>query len=124
MTRAEAWKKIKRLIGERAAIRVGEEISGEAQRQKVRERLREIEEQRTHLDADINRRLTELTWYVERCRQKTDLWMERRKIEGYAHYYRFEAIRKLGYCNEILATGDTWEEVIQKLKEKVSREPR
>lgn len=116
MTRTQAWNKIRKLLGPKAAYRVGEKISGPEHREKVLARLKEIDAHREHLNDEINRRLNELPWYVEMVQQKTDLYRERRKLEGWQYYYRFEAILKLGWCNEIVAQGDTWEEVIHKIE--------
>ena len=116
MTRDQAWKRLTKLLGKRAAMRVGTELSSPERRAKALARVQATIAESDHIDAEIKRRLKELNWYVEMCQQKTDLYRERRKIEGWTMYYRFEAIRKLGWCNEVLATGDTWEEVFEKLE--------
>jgi len=116
MTRAQAQAKIRKLIKEAFYLRAGEEISGPERRAKVAARLQQIRETREFLDAEIHRRLNELNWWREMISQKTDLWKEQRKIEGWEHYERFEVVQSRGIFNEIIATGDTWEEVVRKLE--------
>jgi hypothetical protein len=125
MTRAEAVRKLKKLFtGKVPYWWVGDEISGEEKRQKVRERLKEIEDIRASLDDRLNKLLLAQPWYVEMTNQKRDLWMERRKIEGGAHYKRFQIGYYVGGFVHIQGSGDTWEEAFAEYDRRKAKVPK
>ena len=87
-------------------------------REKARTEMLQLKEEKTNLEAELQRRLAETGWYREIQEKLRQLSTARQKALGRAHSYRFRVgeihnVGGLGMAH-IRGEGDTWEEAFAK----------
>ena len=126
MTRAEALKKVRKLLGPKAAIEVKEGITSPDRRQAASEEGRIISAEVKALSDRMEGRRQMLLaaddLYQSLLKEYRALKKRHNELTGEMLRYRFTTGRINGAGGisffHVDAQGDTWEEVIAKLKEK------
>lgn len=130
MTRAQAFTKIKRILGPNAHVDVGNEITSPEKRQAAHDAAESFRQQRTELDARITslqKVLLDHPEYKALQAQRTALRKQFEQVNWQQSRYKFQAgiVSDLGPFNafHVRASGDTWEEVIAKLEKERRKDP-
>jgi hypothetical protein len=125
MTRDEATRKIKKLLGPKALLEARGEISAPDKRERAREAARFLKARTVELDAKIAARQKELLDvpdYQAMLAERKTLRKDANDLLGDQLHYKFQAGTLGGFTGfpifHVEAQGDTWEEVIAKLEEK------
>jgi seryl-tRNA synthetase len=128
MTRDQAFKKIRKLLGPKAAADVRGDISSPEKRERASESLKFLRTRREELDAKITARQKELLDvpdFQALLEERRKLRKEVDSFQGEALHYKFMAGRISGVGGisffHVEAQGDTWEEVIAKLEAKAAK---
>jgi hypothetical protein len=128
LTREQAIRKLKAIIGPRAMWRVSEGISSPEKRQRYHARTSTAEADRKAASAAMSARAAEVCAADAEYQRLKASYDEARKAASETRYrddesgYKFTVGKDAVYAFVVEAQGDTWEEVISKLEQqKVKR---
>lgn len=122
MTRQEAWKRLQKLYGKKAAFRVMDGAPNASDREKAAEAAKEIAALKRELDERIEARkrvLLNVPDYKELLAARETAKKKLNELTGVRFAYKFTAgyVSSLGFFH-VEAHGDTWEEVFAEIKAK------
>jgi hypothetical protein len=121
MTPAEGQKRVKAILGERAAWRDSKTATSPEARKYAHERLTLLRDEYARVTALREARMRELLadpQYQQLAAQAATLRKERDQAQSNALRYRLLVGINKGWCFEVKAEGDNWSDVVSKLAAK------
>lgn len=110
MTNQQAAAKAKKRWGNRFYVRNSGHMSSPERRSEALRVVQEARARQKEIDDEVRRRMKEMDWYQELCKERRQCVETISKTEGNAHHYRFSIGKSGGMFTEIIGSGDTWEE--------------
>jgi hypothetical protein len=119
MTRQEALKRLRKMLGPKLGYRVDPSAPSPDEREEARARVAALAEARTQAEAAMQARQRELLQDPEYQRLRAE-WQEAKKVAdrnaGKLYHFKFTAGVSNGMFFHVRAQGDSWEDVFAKLK--------
>lgn len=114
MTNQQAEKRAKQLWGKNAIIRNSGSFSSPEKRQASTDAIKAAKAEVDRIGNEIKERLATCDWYQELKAQERAAYAKLEEVKYHRAGYRFSVGKNIGWANEILGQGDTWEEAFAK----------
>lgn len=116
MTRDKAIKALGKLIGDRLIYRVYDWQTSPEQRQAARDERDRVKARMEAIEARTKELLAAIPEYVALTEERRLLYKRKERLSSEMCRYKFMAGVRRDIFTEVMAEGDTWEEVIAKVE--------